>query len=234
MRVGQAGWSVYKAYDAAFPTVGTHLERYSRTLDAVEINSSFYRPHQAKTYAKWADSVPAGFRFSIKAPQELTHARRLRDAADLLDPFLAQTSALGEKRGPLLFQLPPSFAYDAAVVEGFFEVLRARYAGPAVIEARHVSWFTPEVNQRLAAAKVGRVAADPALVPEAAEPGGDTSLAYYRWHGSPRMYYSDYGPEALDGLYARATAWPEAWVIFDNTAAFAAMGNALSLKSREA
>jgi uncharacterized protein YecE (DUF72 family) len=228
MYVGQAGWSIYKAYDAAFPGDGTHLERYARGLNAVEINTSFYRPHQPKTYAKWAASVPAGFRFAVKAPKALTHDQRLRDPRPVLEPFYGQIAALGEKRGPVLYQLPPSLAFDEGLAGRFFEALRALDDGPVVLEPRHASWFTPHVDARLKEQRVGRVAADPAKFPGAERPGGDLGLVYYRWHGSPRMYYSDYPPEALAALRAEAARLQEAWINFDNTAAYAAMGHALA------
>ena len=73
------------------------LQRYATRLDAVEINSSFYRPHRASTYARWADSVPTHFRFSVKLPRSISHDARLHQAGPLLDAFLAQAGALGER-----------------------------------------------------------------------------------------------------------------------------------------
>src|SRR5262245_60578113 len=105
--VGVAGWSIPKPHAAAFPKTGSHLERYARRFNAVEINSSFYRPHRPATYARWAASVPPDFQFAVKVPREITHRRRLVDVADLLDQFLDECSELGEKLGPLLVQLPP-------------------------------------------------------------------------------------------------------------------------------
>ena len=91
VRIGCAGWSIGYAKDVLGTGDGSQLERYARVFDAVEINSSFYRPHLPKTYARWAASVPARFRFSVKMPREITHARRLRDCAEPLQRFLAAT-----------------------------------------------------------------------------------------------------------------------------------------------
>src|SRR6185312_17112458 len=105
--------------------------------DAVQrcrINSSFYRPHRPATYARWAASVPAGFRFAVKVPKEITHTRRLVATAEPLRRFLAEASALGDKIGPLLVQLPPSLAYDSDVAAGFFDALRERFEGSVVCE----------------------------------------------------------------------------------------------------
>jgi uncharacterized protein YecE (DUF72 family) len=112
IRIGCAGWGLPSAKAGAFPSPGTHLERYVRVLPAVEVNSSFYRPHRRETWERWAASVPPGFRFSVKVPRQITHFRRLREADPALDELLGQVSGLGPKLGPLLVQLPPSFAFD--------------------------------------------------------------------------------------------------------------------------
>ena len=223
-----------KSSAAHFPDVGSHLERYAARLAAVEINSSFYRPHQPQTYARWAAAVPEPFRFAVKMPKSITHTNRLRDVAELLDSFLGEAAALEEKLGPLLVQLPPSLAYDRAAVDGFFSLLRERFAGSVVCEPRHSSWFAAEADQLLTDFQVARVAADPALSSPAGVPGGWPHLAYYRLHGSPRIYYSAYAAEFLDTLVAAMQNSKAAvvWCIFDNTAAGAATANALDLAER--
>lgn len=235
VQVGCAGWSIPRQYAAAFPADGTHLERYAQRFPAVEINSSFYRPHRPATYARWAASVPESFQFAVKVPQEITHMRRLRDVADTLDRFLSETNALGSKLGPLLVQLPPSLRFDAAVAEAFFAALRARFSGSVVCEPRHASWFSAEAEALLATAQVARVAADPALLPVAAQPGGWSGLVYYRLHGSPEMYTSVYTAAKLDTLAQTLRPAAQAaptWCIFDNTALGAATANALDLCAR--
>lgn len=237
IHVGTAGWSVSSAYAAAFPAGGTHLARYARRLNAAEINSSFYKPHQTKTYARWADSTPAAFRFAVKVPKAMTHERRLAGCGDLLEAFAGQVTGLGGKLGVLLVQLPPSLRFDAAVADGFFAELQERIAAPVACEPRHASWFAPEMDAWLAARRIARVAADPANVAGAGESGGWGGLVYYRWHGSPRIYYSDYDAAALAALRARlagaVAAGAAAWAIFDNTAAGAALGNALALQPQQ-
>ena len=232
VHVGYAGWSIPRQYAERFPEQGTHLERYAQRLPAVEINSSFYRPHRPATYARWAALVPEPFTFAIKVPKEITHTRRLRDVAVPLERFLSESSALGTRLGPLLVQLPPSLRFDAAVVEGFFSMLRAHFSGSVVCEPRHASWFTTGTERLLQTAQVARAAADPALVPEAAQPGGWPGLVYYRLHGSPEMYASTYSASYLEKfaqqLHLSIQAVP-AWCIFDNTALGAATANALDL-----
>jgi uncharacterized protein YecE (DUF72 family) len=212
------------------------LERYAARFDAVEINSSFHRPHRPATYARWRDSVPESFRFSVKVPKTITHGLRLREAGDLLATFLAEAAGLEEKLGCFLVQLPPSLSFEPAVVASFFADLRSRSAVPLACEPRHPSWFTLEVDDLLRDLDVARVAADPARVPEAAEPGGSRGLRYYRLHGSPKMYYSAYSEEYLAALASRLQADRAAgrtvWCIFDNTTLGAATRNALDLRSR--
>jgi uncharacterized protein YecE (DUF72 family) len=235
-RIGTAGWSLPLAEQESFAAGASHLERYASRFDAVEINSSFHRPHRPATYARWAAAVPASFRFSVKVPKSITHARRLQEAGDLLEAFLKEASGLGEKLGCLLVQLPPSLSFDAAVVAPFFADLRSRSAAPVACEPRHPSWFEPQADDLLRGLGIARVAADPARVPEAAEPGGWRGLTYYRLHGSPRMYYSAYTDEYLDALAARlqeaAGESREVWCIFDNTTLGAATRNALDLRER--
>jgi len=230
-RIGTAGWAIPARVRDRFPEGGTALERYARRLPAAEINSTFSRSHRRQTYERWEAAVPEKFRFSVKVPKSITHDRRLSDVDILLDRFLEEVAPLGTKLGPLLVQLPPSLAFDGSVLRNFLECLRRRVSGPLVCEPRHKSWFSGDAPQILRDYDVARVAADPAVVPEAALPAGSNAVAYYRLHGAPRMYYSEYG-----GAYARELASrlacagvSETWCIFDNTASGSATADALAL-----
>jgi uncharacterized protein YecE (DUF72 family) len=233
LRIGTAGWSIDKRYAAVLPTSGTHLERYAQRLNAVEINSSFRRRHQPKTYERWARSVPNDFKFSVKLPEEITHDRALVGCDEILKIFSDETASLGSKLGIWLIQLPPKLGFDVKTFEIFFEQVNKCSDAMVVIEPRNASWFTEEVEKKLMERRIARVAADPARVPGSGEPGGWHGLAYFRWHGSPRMYYSNYDRQALSSLERRLKSTclrgSETWCIFDNTAAGAALGNALDL-----
>lgn len=235
-RIGVAGWSIPGALAGAMAGAGSHLARYAAQFDAAEINSSFHRPHRRTTYERWAASVGPGFRFAVKLPRTITHERRLVDCADLLARFAEESDGLGDRRGPTLVQLPPSFAFAADVAEPFFAELAAAVGGPIVCEPRHASWFAAEADALLVRRQVARVAADPAPVAAAADPGGWRGLAYFRLHGSPRIYRSPYAPDRIDGhadrLAALAAAGIDSWTIYDNTASGAAMGDALALRER--
>lgn len=231
IKVGCAGWSLPRALWPEFPAAGTHLQRYAARLNAVEINSSFYRPHQEATYARWAASVPDNFRFSVKLPKTITHQQRLVDCAGLLDTFLGQVNGLGERLGCLLVQLPPSLAFEAGTVTDFLRALRERHGGPVALEPRHASWFSAPANPLLDAWQVGRVLADPVVHEAGRIPGGFAGLVYVRLHGSPRMYYSAYDRAVLDALIIRlelaARSGANVWCLFDNTAEGAAVADAL-------
>jgi uncharacterized protein YecE (DUF72 family) len=230
--IGTAAWAIPKAYQDAFPKEGSHLVRYAGRFDGVEINSSFYRPHRLSTYQRWADDVPDHFRFAVKMPKTITHEGRLRDVGEPLLRFLGEIAGLGHKLGPILIQLPPSLKFDPNLADVFFRLLRDSYGGDIVCEPRHVTWFNAEVDTFLTGCRVARVAADPQPHPDARRPGGWRGLAYYRLHGSPKMYYSSYSDEELTqtaGELKRLEAQGiRTWCIFDNTAEFAATANALA------
>ncbi len=234
IRIATAGWSIPRTLSEKFPEHGSGLERYAEVFNGVEINSTFRRSHKPSTFARWAASVPENFRFSVKAPQEITHVKRLVGCNAAVAKFFNETDYLGAKRGPILMQLPPSLPFDCATAEAFFTLLRDRYSGPAACEPRHPSWFDPEADALLCAYRISRVAADPAPVPQAARPGGFEGLIYIRLHGSPRMYYSPYSERDLGKIAAMLSNSPalEKWCVFDNTASGAALPNALDLRER--
>jgi uncharacterized protein YecE (DUF72 family) len=231
--IGTAGWSLPRAEQGHFPREGSHLERYATRFAAVEINSSFRRSHKPAIWARWRDAVPESFRFSVKIPKAITHTARLNGINDLLATFIDEISILERKLGCLLVQLPPSLTYDARIVGKFFENLKVRTAASIACEPRHESWFAPDADALLRQFNVARVAADPARVPAAAEPGGSPELGYFRLHGSPKMYYSSYSDEFIAGLAKRlhqeAAGGRSVWCIFDNTTLGAATRNALDL-----
>lgn len=230
-RIGTAGWTIPASAADAFPRDGSGLERYSARFDCAEINSSFHRSHRPDTWRRWAGSVPESFRFSAKLSREITHERRLVDCADPLAAALAEMKALGDRLRILLVQLPPSLAFEPRVAEAFLSALRRLWDRDIALEPRHPSWFEPGPEALLADRRIARVAADPARVPAAAEPGGWSGLAYYRLHGSPAMYRSSYDDGRLEAYAARlAAAAVPTWCIFDNTASSAATGDALKLQ----
>lgn len=232
VRVGTAGWTIPANVRERFSSDGSQLERYSRVVSVSEINSSFHRPHRRSTYERWASEVPSGFAFSVKIPKTISHEKRCADCEGELERFMDESAGLGTKRRLLLLQLPPSFAFEASRMKRFFALCRTIGAPRIVCEPRHASWFTTDAEALLRAQGVARVTADPARHVRSPDPGGWGGLRYFRMHGAPRMYYSEYDDTALSRLAARVrSAEVETWCIFDNTALGAALGDALRLKS---
>jgi uncharacterized protein YecE (DUF72 family) len=237
IRIGCAGWSIPGEHRHLFSGAGSVLERYASRLDGVEINSSFYRPHQPKTYARWASSVPETFRFSVKVPKAITHEGALVGTAPLVDRFLGECLELGNRLGGLLVQLPPGLHFDAGKANAFFGLLRRRLPDEVAIacEPRHASWFDPKTQAIWSRYDVNRIGADPSPVT-----GADASVPlrcgqwrYWRLHGSPRRYYSAYSHEFLAKLVPllkQAAQTRDVWVIFDNTAQGHAVADALKLQ----
>jgi uncharacterized protein YecE (DUF72 family) len=115
------------------------LSFYSRHFNSVEINATFYRAPTEKQLRTWAEQTPDDFRFTLKAPQKITHIARLRDTGDTLEFFLRAARTMGERLGCILFQCPPSLKYDAGLLESFVAALPGdpfRFA----MEFRHESW----------------------------------------------------------------------------------------------
>ena len=231
--VGCAGWSLASKDFGAFPAEGSHLERYAAVFPAVEINSSFYRPHRPATYARWADSVPDDFRFSVKLPRAITHDARMENVEQQLVQFALEAGELGDKLGCLLVQLPPKSGFVDETARSFFRQLHGIFSRPVVFEARHPSWFSEAATALLMESGVARVIADPA----AGQPGPhvptSSETVYVRLHGTPRIYYSRYAPQYVESvrreLLRQTAAGRNCWCIFDNTAAGEAVPNALEL-----
>ena len=235
IRVGTAGWAVPTPWADRFPPGPSHLARYAQVLPAAEINTSFYRDHRPATYARWAGSVPDDFRFAVKVPRRFTHDARLVVEPAEIHAWLTGPLELGDRLGPLLVQLPPSQRFEEGPARRFLTVLRVRLPGALVCEPRHATWFGDGATRLLDELRVARVAADPAPVPEGAEPGAWPEPGYWRLHGSPRMYYSPYDAAALEAaavrLRSHAAAGHDAWCIFDNTAEFHATHDALAVQA---
>lgn len=194
-RVGTAAWTLPKEHKDRFPDVGSHLERYSQVLGAVEINSSFYKPHKRSTYERWASSVPKDFSFSVKLERLFTHERNLLEPGPELGERLEGINGLGAKFGCLLVQLPPKLGFEDEHVS-FFETLRELYQGPIAFEPRHQSWNSSEAIKLRREFGLSPVFADPEPYSGAnallASKNEFPAVHYFRLHGSPEIYKSDY------------------------------------------
>lgn len=230
VRIGTAGWALPRALRESESANRSVLEHYAALFDAVEVNSSFYRPHRRSTYERWCASVPASFRFSVKLSRVITHELGLEGSQRETLAFLESATGLGQKLAVLLVQLPRRHTFDQSNAAEFFRLLRREFAAHIVCEARNPTWFGSEATAVLDAYQVARVMADP--VPRGCEfvAPAHARFAYLRLHGSPKMYYSAYSTEYLQGVAAAAHAAAETWCIFDNTAAGAAWPDAAALQ----
>ena len=134
------------------------LPFYAERLSTVEINYTFYRSPTPAILAGWSAQTPPAFKFTLKAPKRITHDARLRDCSEPLHRFVATAATLGPKLGMLLFQLPPFFKKDMAVLEAFLEELPREQS--AAFEFRHHSWLDDEVFARLKARNLALCIAD--------------------------------------------------------------------------
>jgi uncharacterized protein YecE (DUF72 family) len=233
IRIGLAGWSNPPAKRGQRDLGQTHLSHYASHFSCVEINSSFYRPHQSSTYTRWRDETPRSFRFSVKMPRSITHESHLKHCAGEVARFYEEIAHLQPKLAAVLVQLPPSLEFNRRTVRAFFSAV-PRLAGTKIAcEPRHVSWFTNGAEETLRTLGVARVAADPARCLGAQTPGGAIRLAYFRWHGSPHLYYSKYSAAQLTTFAesVRSTQATEIWCIFDNTARFAAWDDGIQFEA---
>jgi uncharacterized protein YecE (DUF72 family) len=159
--VGTSGWS-YKEWKGSFYPAklpqNQMLSFYAARFPTVEVNNSFYRIPSEKVLAGWTTQVPADFRFVVKASRRITHNTRLADPNGSLEYFLRSVNPLGERLGPTLFQLPPTFQKDVARLESFLARLPGRWK--AALEFRHVSWFEDEIYELLKSHDVALVTVD--------------------------------------------------------------------------
>jgi uncharacterized protein YecE (DUF72 family) len=229
MYVGTAAWNIPKIAAEKFPIEGSHLERYSTLLNAVEINSSFYKDHQPKSYKRWADSTPIEFKFSVKLNRRFTHDSHLKIDKEDLRKNLSAISELGEKWGSLLMQFAGKQQFNAHDMEIFYKTIRERFHGPIALEGRNLSWMSKESIELMKEFNLSKVDADPEKCP------GEISseIKYYRLHGSPEIYKSDYDLEFLDQLFEKMSQHHgDVWCIFDNTTLGHATNNAVAIMQK--
>jgi uncharacterized protein YecE (DUF72 family) len=236
-RIGISGWRYApwrgKFYPEDLPQK-RELEYASRQLSTIEINGTFYSLQRPSSFRAWYDATPENFLFAVKCPRYITHMRRLKEIDEPLANFYASgVLALGKKMGPMLWQFPPNFKFDAPRFDDFFSRLprtiaeavkvarghgvrmKGRSYIPSTpskqpirhcIEFRHESFLVPEFIELLRRQKIGLVLADTAkLHPYAEDITAD--FVYLRLHGAEQIYASGYTEKALDWWAQRIDAW---------------------------
>jgi uncharacterized protein YecE (DUF72 family) len=208
--VGTSGYS-YKEWKGTFYPkklpAKQMLRYYGEHFRAVEINNTFYRLPETSVVEAWAGEVPSDFRFVIKAPDQITHKQRLKDADDPVSRLLEAARVLKERLGPLFFQLPPYFKKDAPRLREFLALLPSQF--PAAFEFRHPSWFDDEVFGLLRDHRAALCVAE-------AEDGPEVPfVATARW-GYLRLRGADYGDAELKAWVQkiRGQDWRDVFVFF--------------------
>lgn len=208
--VGTSGWS-YKEWKGSFypekMPPEDMLRFYGSRFPTVEVNNSFYRIPSERVLAGWAEQVPDGFRFVLKASRRVTHNSRLKDEDGSLAYFLQAINILGERLGPTLFQLPPTFKKDASRLADFLARLPRRWS--AAMEFRHPTWFDEEVSDLLRGRDVALVAVD-----EDDEDGKGAPLVPTASWGYVRLRRTKYDTAALQNWADRIRnqPWNEAYI----------------------
>ncbi len=207
--VGTSGFS-YKEWKGSFYPedlpASEMLRYYAERLPAVEINNTFYRMPKPALLAGWAEQVPDGFRFVLKASQQITHRKRLKDSGGEVEYFFRVATTLGDRLGPALFQLPPNLKKDLPRLTDFLAFLPP--ASRSAFEFRHESWFDDEV--------FGALQAKGAALCIAEDEDLATPLRATAEWGYLRLRRQDYDEKALSDWAAkiRAQSWGETYVFF--------------------
>jgi uncharacterized protein YecE (DUF72 family) len=205
-RIGTSGW-IYSHWRGVFypPDLpqSAWYDHYARLFDTVEINYSFYRLPSGEAFDRWQEQAPPGFIYAVKANRYLTHVKRLKDAAEPLQRFLSRARRLGDKLGPILWQLPPNWQADPARLEAFASLLPAdlTYA----FEFRDPRWFVQPVRELLERYGLGFCISDmPGLHCPTWVTGG---VVYLRLHGWCVVYEGRYGRERLQPWAEHIRGW---------------------------
>lgn len=234
VHIGTSGWH-YKPwigdfYPPKFPPAKM-LEWYAREFHTVEINNSFYRLPDEKTFKDWARRVPPDFLFAVKASRFLTHIKRLKDAEGPINLFFSRARHLGPHLGPVLFQLPPKWRADIGRLRDFLDLLPHEYS--YTIEFRDRTWYTQEVFSLLRRHNVALCVHDWHSEPWAQELTANSS--YIRFHGTGGRYAGNYPDLLLQQWASRIQNWAhrlsQIYVYFNNDVGGHAIRNARALRA---
>jgi len=233
VHIGTSGWHYLHwrgpFYPDKLPT-SEFLSFYARRFHTVEINNSFYRLPLEKTFRQWHDTAPPDFVFAVKASRFITHMKKLTDPHRTLPPFLDRVAVLGEKLGPLLFQLPPHWSFHPERLQAFLAALPPshKYA----LEFRDPSWLNDQAYDLLSQAGAALCIYDFAgrLSPRQVT----APFVYIRLHGPGGPYQGCYDLPTLRDWAQAISAWAhqgkEVFCYFDNDEAGFAVLNALTLQ----
>jgi uncharacterized protein YecE (DUF72 family) len=227
--VGTSGWQ-YRDWRGRFYPEGLPqrlwLEHYAARFATVEVNNAFYRLPERDTFAKWRARTPDDFCVAVKVSRYLTHIRRLRDPEEPVARFLDRATALGDRLGPVLLQLPPTLRADVAALDATLALFPRRVR--VAVEPRHASWWTDETRAVLAARGAALCWADRQGRP--VTPLWRTAdFGYLRLHEGRAKPRPRYGKIALASWLDRIDAGVDTYVFFNNDPGGAAVIDAGAL-----
>jgi uncharacterized protein YecE (DUF72 family) len=204
---------------------------YTEHFNTLELNVTFYRFPTLKSLSGWKEQAPEGFVFSAKVPRSITHYKKLSGTETMLDDFYSLLrEGLGASLGCVLFQMPPQFTYSEERLQAVLAAVQSNFKN--VVEFRHASWWRPDVQAALAHASITfsgvsfpKIGHDEAVI--------NMPLAYYRFHGVPKLFYSLYDEQFIANIHSQlaGSEAKSAYVYFNNTASSAALTNARFLQS---
>ena len=233
IRVGTSGWYYHHWVGPFYPQDTREqdfLPYYAEYLSSAEVNYSFYHLPTNESLIEWRDAVPNDFIFAIKASRYITHAKKLRDAEEPLRKLLRRISLLGNKLGPILFQLPPHWHRNPERLSAFLKILPDNYR--YAIEFRDPSWFEDTIFDMLADYDIAFCVYD--LDGETSPKPITTDFIYIRLHGPEHAYDGKYPPHALSLWAKEMNAWAEqgkkVYCYFDNDQLAYAVENARELR----
>jgi uncharacterized protein YecE (DUF72 family) len=233
LRIGTSGWH-YKHWRGLFyPEKLSFPEMffwYARHFDTVEINNSFYQLPSPEVFTKWREDAPPAFTFAVKASRFITHWKKLKDPESAIQAFLASAECLGDKLGPILFQLPPHWHANPSRLEEFLQALPAKH--PYVFEFRDESWNAPQIVDILGRYNAALCLHDWRNRDWPIEITAD--FTYIRLHGPGGSYDGNYSKQQLQAWADRIISWrnrlTNIFVYFNNDIGGHAVTNAQELK----
>ena len=232
--IGCSGFA-YKEWKEVFYPQGLPQSKwfdyYTQHFNTLELNVTFYRFPTLKSLQAWYDKAPDGFVFSAKVPRWITHYRRFEETERMLGDFYGLLKdGLKEKMGVVLFQLPGQFAYSTEKLHKI--IAQLDYSFTNVIEFRNEGWWRKDVMQLLKKNNIGFCGVSFPKLPEDAVI--NTTMPYYRFHGVPKLFYSQYSKAFVKKIYKQLATKKSAktiYVYFNNTATQAAINNARYLQT---
>ncbi len=234
IRIGCSGWNYRHWRGRFYPEklpVKRWFEFYAGQFDTVEINNSFYRLPKCATFEKWRDQAPPGFCYAVKANRFLTQAKKLKDCEEPIARQMGEFRCMGDRLGPILYQLPPVMKLNLERLERFLALIPKDVTN--VFEFRENSWNVPETFALLERYGASFCVHDmPNLVTPRVAVG---PIAYVRFHGGLGKYWGRYPDEALlgwaDWMVEQARSGRSVWAYFNNDTEAAAIDDALTLKA---